>query len=168
MIGRRAFITLGGAAAAWPFEARAQQPTTVKRIGWLTTTGEQDPQHEAQRQAFHQELAKLGWTEGRNFRIDHRSTSGEDVGRARTLAREIVAAVPDVILTSGTQFTAIFKQQTSTIPIVFVTVSDPVVSGLVASFARPGGNVTGFTNVEASFVGKWLSILKDIAPGVTR
>jgi putative tryptophan/tyrosine transport system substrate-binding protein len=166
---RREFITLlGGAAAAWPLTARAQQPNAVKRIGWLSTTGEQDPQHQAQRRAFHQEFAKLGWTDGQNFRVDHRWTSGEDDSRARTLAMEVVATAPDVILTSGTQLTAIFKQQTSTIPIVFVTVADPVVSGLVASFARPGGNITGFTNVESSLIGKWLSILTDIAPGITR
>jgi len=167
---RRDFITLlgGAAAAAWPLAAMAQQPNAVKRIGWLSTTGEQDPQGQAFREAFHQEFAKLGWTDGQNFRIDYRSTSGEDDSRARTLAMEIVTTAPDVILTTGTQFTAILKQQTSMIPIVFVTVADPVVSGLVASFARPGGNITGFTNVESSFVEKWLSILKDIAPGVRR
>ena len=170
MMRRRDFITLlgGAAAAAWPLAAMAQQPNAVKRIGWLSTTGEQDPQNQAERRSFHQEFAKLGWTDGQNFRIDYRSTSGEDDSRARTLAMEIVTTAPDVILTTGTQFTAILKQQTSMIPIVFVTVADPVVSGLVASFARPGGNITGFTNVESSFVEKWLSILKDIAPGVTR
>jgi putative ABC transport system substrate-binding protein len=168
-VQRREFITLlGGAAAAWPVAARGQQPNAVKRIGWLSTTGEQDPQNPVERRAFHQEFAKLGWTDGQNFRIDYRSTSGEDDSRGRTLAMEIVATAPDVILTTGTQLTAILKQQTSTIPIVFVQVADPVLSGLVASFARPGGNITGFTNVESSFVGKWLSILKDIAPGVTR
>jgi putative tryptophan/tyrosine transport system substrate-binding protein len=160
---REVIILIGGAAAAWPLAARAQQPNAVKRIGWLSTT-----ENQAHRRVFHQELAKLGWTDGQNFRVDYRSTSGEDDSRARTLAMEIVATAPDVILTTGTQFTAILKQQTSTIPIVFVTVADPVVSGLVASFARPGGNITGFTNVESSFIGKWLSILKDLAPGVTR
>jgi putative ABC transport system substrate-binding protein len=166
---RRDFITLlGGAAAAWPLAAQAQQPNAVKRIGWLSTTGDQDPQYQAQLRAFHQEFAKLGWTDGQNFRIDYRSTSGEDDSLARTLAMEIVTTAPDVILTTGTQFTAILKQQTNTIPIVFVNVADPVVSGLVASFAHPGGNITGFTNVESTFVEKWLSILKDIAPGVTR
>jgi len=166
---RRELLTLfGGAAAAWPLAARAQQPNAVKRIGWLMTTGEQDPQNQAERRAFHQEFAKLGWTDGQNFRVDYRSTSGEDDSRARTLAAEIVTTAPDVILTTGTQLTALLKQQTNTIPIVFVHVADPVVSGLVASFARPGGNITGFTNVESSFVAKWLSILKDIAAGVTR
>ena len=168
MMRRRDFITLLGSAAAWPLAARAQQPNGVKRIGWLSTTGEQDPQNQAQRRAFHQEFAKLGWTDGQNVRIDYRSTSGEDDSRARTLAMEIVATAPDAILTTGTQFTAILKQQTNTIPIVFVNVADPVVSGLVASFARPGGNITGFTNVESSLIGKWLSILTDIAPGITR
>src|SRR5215467_15097820 len=166
---RRELLTLfGGAAAAWPLAARAQQPNAVKRIGWLMTTGEQDPQNQAERRAFHQEFAKLGWTDGQNFRVDYRSTSGEDDSRARTLAAEIVTTAPDVILTTGTQLTAILKQQTNTIPIVFLNVADPVVSGLIASFARPGGNITGFTNVESSFAGRWLSILKDIAPGVTR
>jgi len=165
---RRDFVGLVGGAAAWPLVARAQQPNAVKRIGWLWTTGEQDPQNQAQRQAFHQEFAKLGWTDGQNFRIDYRSTPGEDDSLARTLAMEIVTTAPDVILTTGTQLTAILKQQTNTIPIVFLNVADPVVSGLIASFARPGGNITGFTNVESSFAGRWLSILKDIAPGVTR
>src|SRR5262245_46522416 len=153
---RREFVGLIGGAAAWPLAVRAQQPNAIKRIGWLSTTGEQDPQNQAQRRAFHQEFAKLGWTDGQNVRIDYRSTSGEDDSRARTLAMEIVATAPDAILATGTQFTAILKQQTNTIPIVFVNVADPVVSGLVASFARPGGNITGFTNVESSFVGKWL------------
>ena len=167
---RRDFITLlgGAAAAAWPLAAMAQQPNAVKRIGWLSTTGEQDPQGQAFREAFHQEFAKLGWTDGQNFRIDYRSTSGEDDSRARTLAMEIVTTAPDVILTTGTQFTAILKQQTSMIPIVFVTVADPVVSGLVASFARPGGNITGFTTFEYAVSGKWLGALKEIAPKVNR
>src|SRR5262249_47759402 len=115
---RREFIALlgGAAAGARPVAARAQEPHAGQRNGWLSTTAEQDPQ----RQAFHQEFAKLGWTDGDNFRIDHRSTSGEDDSRARTLAMEIVTGAPDVILTTGTQLTAIMKQQTSTIPIVFV------------------------------------------------
>jgi ABC-type uncharacterized transport system substrate-binding protein len=168
-IKRREFITfLGGAAAAWPLAAKAQQPNAVKRIGWLANAADQDRQSQAQVRAFHQEFAKLGWTDGQNVRVDYRSTLVGDDSRARAVAMEIVTTAPDVILTQGTQYTAILKQQTSTIPIVFVSVADPVVSGLVASFARPGGNITGFTNVESSFVGKWLSILKDIAPGITR
>src|SRR5262245_65825439 len=102
---RRDFVGLVGGAAAWPLVAWAQQSNAVKRIGWLWTTGEQDPLNQAQRQAFHQEFAKLGWTDGQNFRIDYRSTTGDDDSRARTLAMEIVKTAPDVIVTTGTQFT---------------------------------------------------------------
>ena len=166
---RREFITLlGGAAAAWPIAARAQRGNAIKRIGWLSNPAEQDPRHQTELRAFHQELAKLGWTDGQNVLVNYRSALGGDDNRARALAMEMVTTAPDVILASSTQLTAILKQQTSTIPIVFVNVADPVVSGLVASFARPGGNITGFTNVESSLIGKWLSILKDIAPAVTR
>jgi putative ABC transport system substrate-binding protein len=166
---RRHFITLlGGAAAAWPLAASAQQPNSVKRIGWLVSAADQDPRMQARDRAFQQELAKLGWTVGQNVRIDHRTALGGDDSRARTTAMELVATDPDVIVATSTQLTAILQQQTSTIPIVFVQVADPVESGLVASFARPGGNITGFTSQESSFIGKWLSILKDIAPGITR
>jgi putative tryptophan/tyrosine transport system substrate-binding protein len=164
---RREFITLlGGAATAWPRAARAQQPNQVKRIGWLGTD-EKDPLAQAIARTFDQEMARLGWSEGQNIRVDRRGASGDDK-RIRGFVAELVGKVPDVILVQGTQATAILKQQTSTIPIVFVNVADPVASGFVASFAHPAGNITGFTSVEYSIAGKWISILKDIAPGVTR
>jgi putative tryptophan/tyrosine transport system substrate-binding protein len=165
---RREAITLLAGAAAWPLMAEAQQPNPVKRIGWLSNAPEEDLLRQGYLRAFHQELAKLGWTDGKNLRVEIRSTMGGDDSRARALAMEMVAMAPDIILTNGTQLTAILKQLTNTIPIVFANVADPVVSGLVASFAHPGSNITGFTNVESSFVGKWLSILKDMAPGITR
>jgi putative ABC transport system substrate-binding protein len=165
---RREFITLlGGAAAAWPLAARAQQTNAVKRIGWLRTEAENDPVVQPRLTAFQQELQKLGWTSGSNLQFDHRWGAGDD-SRLRAFAAELVGKGPDVILCAGTQVTAIFKQLTSTIPIVFVNVADPVASGFAASFARPGGNITGFASLEYSLAGKWLSILKDIAPSITR
>jgi putative ABC transport system substrate-binding protein len=164
---RRAFMTLlGGAAVAWPLAARGQPSSAVKRIGWLSPT-EKDHELEALYAAFPQELQKLGWTEGRNVQIDRR-WGGGDNDRVRANAQELVAQSPHIVVVVGTQATAILKQFTGTIPIVFVSVADPVASGFVASFARPGGNITGFTSVEYSVAGKWLSILKAIAPGTTR
>jgi putative ABC transport system substrate-binding protein len=164
---RREFITMiGGAAVAWPVAARAQHLNQVKQIGWLGTD-ERDPLTPTIAQAFDHEMAKLGWTVGQNIRVDRRGAPGDD-SRIRGYAAELVGKVPDIILVQGTQATAILKQQTSTIPVVFVNVADPVASGFVASFAHPGGNVTGFTSLESSFAGKWLSILKDIAPSVIR
>jgi putative ABC transport system substrate-binding protein len=163
---RREFITLLGGATAWPLAARAQQQNQVKQIGWLGTD-ERDPLTQTIAQAFDQEMAKLGWTVGQNIRVDRRGAPGDD-SRIRGYVAELVGKIPDIILVQGTQATAILKQQTSTIPIVFVNVADPVASGFVASFAHPGGNITGFTSVESSLAGKWLSILKDIAPGVSR
>jgi putative ABC transport system substrate-binding protein len=129
---------------------------------------DQDPVVQAQIRAFSEGLTKLGWKEGANFRMDYRSNLGGDAGRLRLAAAELVRAAPDVILCSGTGTTGIFQQLTSTIPIVFVNVADPVAGGFVASFARPGSNITGFTSVEFSFAGKWLSVLKDVAPGLVR
>ena len=164
---RREFITFLGGAAAWPLTARAQQANVVKRIGWLTTGVENDRQLQSLDDVFPQELQRLGWTSGRNLQI-HRSWAAGDDTRLRVLAAELVREAPDAIVCAGTQATALLKQQTSTIPIVFVNVADPVASGLTASFARPGGNVTGFTSLEYSLAGKWLGILRDIAPGITR
>jgi ABC-type uncharacterized transport system substrate-binding protein len=164
---RRSFITLlGGAAAAWPVAARAQRSNAVKRVGFLRIGAENDPVIEPRYTVLQQELQKLGWTSGRNLEVDVREAGDDD--RLRIYAAELASKAPDVIVVFNTQATAILKQQTSTIPIVFVGVADPVASGFVASFARPGGNVTGFTSVEYSFAGKWLSILKDIAPSFTR
>jgi len=167
MIRRREFITILGTAAAWPLAARAQQPNAVKRIGWLSNS-RQGFVEQVQKPAFIEELAKLGWKEGVNFRLDLRGSLDSGVEARRRVAAELVAIGPDIILCTGTPATAALQRLTSTIPIVFVNVADPVASGFVASFARPGGNITGFTSVAFSFAGKWLSILKDIAPGLVR
>jgi putative ABC transport system substrate-binding protein len=168
MMRRREFITLlGGAAAAWPLAARAQQDGRVRRIGVLTGGDENDPEAKRRISAFTQALAELGWTEGRNMRMDLRS-HGTDINRARALAQELVGLQPDIIRTAGTPATVAVKRETQTIPIVFANVSDPVASGLVARLDRPSGNVTGFANLEGSMGGKWLELLSEIAPGLKR
>jgi ABC-type uncharacterized transport system substrate-binding protein len=165
---RRAFITLlGGTAAAWPSAAWAQQVGGLRRIGALISGGENDPDSKSRISAFQGELEKLGWMQGRNLRIDRRFSAGDD-GRLRASAAELVNTAPEVIVTNGTQATAILRQLTSTIPIVFTNVADPVASNFVATFAHPAGNITGLTSEEYSLAGKWLTILKDIVPGVAR
>jgi putative ABC transport system substrate-binding protein len=167
MIGRREFITLlGGAVAAWPLAARAQQPERIRRIGALSPRAD-DPEARALLAAFLQGLAQLGWLEGRNVRIDARWGAG-DTDRIRRYAAELVALAPDVILATSTATVAPLQQATRTVPIVFASVIDPVGAGFVASLARPGGNTTGFTIYEYGISGKWLELLKQIAPGVTR
>jgi putative ABC transport system substrate-binding protein len=164
---RREFITLmGGAAVAWPLAARAQQPERIRRIGVLMSESENDPAFKAYMDAFSGGLRTLGWTEGRDTRIDIRwAPNPESIQR---FAKELVALQPELILVEGTATTAALLQQTRTIPIIFADVSDPIGSGFVASLPRPGGNVTGFINVEASIAGKWLELLKEIAPRVNR
>src|SRR5215813_10781976 len=164
---RREFITLLGGAAAWPLAARAQQPERMRRIGVLMAFAESD--HEAQSwvAAFRQELGQLGWTEGRNIEIDARWATA-DVESMKRFAKEVVALRPDLIVTIGTLATAAIQQQTSSIPIIFVLVADPVGSGFVASLPRPGGNATGFTPIVGSLGGKWVELLKEIAPRVAR
>ena len=165
---RREFISLfGGAAVAWPLAARAQPAERVRRIGILFPLAESDAEAQDAFAAFRQNLTQLGWTDGRNARIDVRWATG-DVGRIQTYAKDLVALQPDVILVRATPGAAALHQETRTIPIVFVGASDPVGSGFVASIARPGGNVTGFTNVEASVGGKWVEVLKEINPRITR
>jgi putative ABC transport system substrate-binding protein len=169
---RRAFITLlGGAAAApamlWPLAARAQQPERMRRIGVLMPLGEDDPEAQARVAAFRQGLQQLGWNDGRNVRIDYRWTAG-DVDRIRRYAVELAALAPDVILATGSPTVGPLLQATRTVPIVFVVVPDPVGAGYVDSLARPGGNATGFITYEYGISGKWLELLKQIAPGVTR
>jgi len=167
MMRRRDFVTLiGGAAVAWPLAARAQ-PARLRRIGVLMSFAESDPEGQAFVAAFREELQKLGWTDGRNIRIDTR-WAAPDVEAMQRFAQELVALQPDLILSSNTPTTAALLQQTRTIPIVFVNNADPVGSGFVASFPRPGGNVTGFTNLEPTMAGKWLELLKEIAPRVNR
>ena len=165
---RREFITLlGGTAAAWPVALRAQQPDRVRRIGVLMAAAADDPEYQARVEAFQQALGQLGWTISRNVRIDTRwATTNAD--RIRTSAAELVALAPDVILASGESTMPALRQATRTVPTVFVQVTDPVGAGLVDSLARPGGNVTGFMVFEFSLSGKWLELLKQIAPAVTR
>src|SRR5256886_6766052 len=165
---RREFITLlGGAAAAWPLAARAQQPDRIGRIGVLNPFAENDPAVQANFTAFRQALQKLGWTDGRNARIDYRWGSA-DPGRIRAQAEELVGLHPDVILVSSALALQPLLQETRSIPIVFTQIADPVGAGLVASLARPGGNITGFTVAEFSTFGKLLEVLKEVAPHGTR
>jgi len=160
-MNRRAFIALVGGAAAWPLAARAQQAERMRRVGALF--GSLDEGYLA---ALRQGLASLGWSEGRNVRIETREAGG-DLNRLRSYAGELVRLTPDVILVHGTETSRILQQETGTIPIIFTTVTDPVGSGLVASLAHPGGNITGFTNFEFSMAGKWLELLKETAPSIT-
>ena len=156
-----------GGAAAWPLAARAQQPERMRRIGVLMGAAADDPEGQARIAAFQQGLQQLGWTDGRNVRIDYRWGAG-NADDIRKYAAELVALAPDVILATGGASVAPLLQATRTVPIVFVIVADPVGAGFVDSLARPGGNATGFMQFEYSLSGKWLELLKQIAPGVTR
>jgi len=164
---RRRFITLLVATAAWPLAGRAQQSEGMRRIGVLMTFAESDQQYQANLVLFREELQKLGWAIGRNMRIDVR-WAALDADATRRFAKELVASRPDVILSNDTPTTAALLQETRTIPIVFVTVSDPVGSGFVQGFARPGGNATGFSTTEGTLGSKWLELLREIAPHVVR
>jgi putative tryptophan/tyrosine transport system substrate-binding protein len=166
-MGRREFVVLLGGAAAWPLVARAQQGEKMRRIGVLMPFAADDPEAKARLAAFYQGLRQLGWTDGRNVRIDVRWGSGEPE-RIRGYATELVVLTPDVILASTTPAMGGLQQATRTIPIVFVQVVDPVAAGFVDSLARPGGNATGFTPFEYGISGKWLELLREIAPRVTR
>jgi putative tryptophan/tyrosine transport system substrate-binding protein len=165
---RREFITLlGGAAATWPLAARAQQGDRIRRIGVLQGTSAEDPESKARRTEFEQVLQKLGWTQGRNIRIDYRFGGG-DAAIIRKLAEELVALAPDVIVSTGSFSTGALLRATHTVPVVFAIVPDPVGSGFVDSLAQPGGNATGFMQFEYGLSGKWLELLKEIAPGLKR
>ena len=165
---RREFITLlGSGAMAWPLTARAQQPEQMRRIGVLTNRAADDPDGQARLAAFKQKLQQLGWTDGGNMRIDTR-WGEDDVERARRYATELLALGPDVILASGTLSVAPLQRSSRTLPIVFVGVVDPVGGGIVDNLARPGGNATGFLVFEYSLSGKWLDLLRQVAPSVTR
>jgi ABC-type uncharacterized transport system substrate-binding protein len=165
---RREFITLlGGGAAAWPLAARAQQPRRMRRIGVLTPFPADDAEGHARLTAFTQALQQLGWTVGQNVRIDYRWGPGNPA-TMRKHATELVALEPDVILALTTAAVGPLLEASRTVPIVFVTVADPVGAGFVETLARPGGNATGFTPYEYSISGKWLELLKEIAPRVTR
>jgi putative ABC transport system substrate-binding protein len=163
----REFITLLGGVAAWPLAARAQQPEQMRRIGVLTNLVADDPEAQARVGAFLQGLQELGWAVGRNMRIEYRWGAG-DADRTRGYAAELVALAPDVILTSGASALAPLLQATRSVPVVFAQVPDPVGAGFVNSLARPGGNTTGFITYEYGLSGKWLELLTQIAPSVTR
>ena len=164
---RREFITLLGSAAAWPVAARSQQTERVRRIGVLMEYAESDSDAQARVAAFRDGLQKIGWAEGRNIKIDTRWAAA-DIELMKRFAKELVVLQPDLILTSSTPATGAMLQQTRIIPIIFVLVADPVGSGYVASLPRPGGNVTGFTPIVGSLGGKWVELLKEIAPRLAR
>jgi putative ABC transport system substrate-binding protein len=168
-VKRREFITLLGGAAAWPLAARAQQKEHVRRIGVLigSATDADDMDVQTRLAAFQQGLQQLGWTDGRNVRIEYRRGAG-NADRIRRFAAELVAFEPDVIVASGTSTAGALQQATRSVPIVLVNVADPVGAGFVESLARPGGNITGFLNFEYGLASKWLELLKQIAPGVRR
>jgi putative ABC transport system substrate-binding protein len=166
---RRDFITaIAGSAAAWPLAAHAQQPEPMRRIGVLMGFPESDSQAQSYIAALQDGLQKLGWMDGRNVRIDTRWATPAEADSMQRFAKELVALQPDLILSNTTPTTTALLQQTRTIPIVFATVADPVGSGFVAGFSRPGGNVTGFTASDDALGGKWLELLKEIAPRVAR
>jgi putative ABC transport system substrate-binding protein len=164
---RREFIAALGGAAVWPLAVRAQQGDRVRRIGVLLPWDEDDPEMKRRYSAFTQALADLGWTDGRNVRMDLR-WAGTDINRIRALAQELVGLQPDIIVTNNTAGMVALQRETRTIPIVFANVVDPVGSGFVARLDQPGGNITGFATLEASMGGKWLELLLEIAPGLKR
>jgi putative ABC transport system substrate-binding protein len=164
---RREFITALGSAAVWPFAARAQQGDRVRRIGGLIPGDENDPMVKTAASAFIQALAGLGWTDGRNVRIELRSAGG-DINRIRSLAQELAGLHPDIIVTSGTPATVALQRETRTIPIVFASVADPVATGIVPRLNQPGGNITGFALCEPTLPGKLFQLLTEIAPGLKR
>src|SRR5215510_4140022 len=167
LLRRRQFIAGIGALAAWPMVARAQQPGRLRRIGVLMSWDESDPLIKTFLSGFMQGLAELGWTDGGNVRMEVRWAGG-NVDRLRMFAKELVDLQSDVILATSTPSTAALQQATRTIPIVFAGISDPVGAGFVASLPRPGGNLTGFINMEGAFAGKWLEVLTEIAPRIRR
>jgi ABC-type uncharacterized transport system substrate-binding protein len=165
---RREFIAfLGGSTVVWPLAAYAQPSESLRRIGVLSAFAETDSEAQAWDLAFRKRLDELGWTEGRNIQIDYRWGAG-DLARVQLFARELVQLNPEVLIAVSTAATAALQRQTRTIPIVFAVVSDPIGSGFVASLNRPGGNITGFINIESSLVGKWLDLLHEIAPRLSR
>jgi putative ABC transport system substrate-binding protein len=166
-VRRREFITLLGGASAWPLTARAQQAERMRRVGVLMATAESDQEGQRYIKAFLQGLQALGWRHGRNIQIEFR-WGGADANRIQTYAAELVRLKPDVILAQNSLAVVSLQRETRTIPIVFAQLSDPVESGFVTSLARPNGNITGFTPAEFSISGKWLELLKEVAPGVTR
>ena len=167
MTSRREFITLLGGAAAWPLAARAQQGPRTRRIGVLMNFAENDPEGQARFATFVQRLKELGWIDGRNVHLDVRWAAG-DADRSRRYATEFATLAPDVILAPTSNVVAALQQATSAVPIVFVGAIDPVGAGFVETLARPGRNTTGFAAFEYAIAAKWLELLKEIAPSVTR
>jgi putative ABC transport system substrate-binding protein len=167
LLGRRAFIIALGGAAAWPLAGYAQQPERMRRLGALIAFPENDPFTRAIMTAFADALGRFGWAEGKNIRIDNRFAAG-DPTLFKTYAAELVGLAPDAILASTAPAVRALREQTRTIPIVFVFVPDPVGQGFVQSLARPGGNITGFSSYDAAIIGKWLQLLKEVVPEVTR
>jgi putative ABC transport system substrate-binding protein len=165
---RREFITLIGSTPLWSIPARAQQPDRRRRVGVLLATAQDDPETKPRLAGFREELEKFGWSEDRNLELNMRFAAAPNVDQARSLAKELVALRPDVILAQSTPITAALQQEAKDIPIVFVFVNDPIGSGFIASLARPAGNLTGLTLFEAGIAGKWLAMLKEIAPGLAR
>jgi putative ABC transport system substrate-binding protein len=164
---RREFITILGAAAVWPLAAHGQRAAGIRRLGVLMVQPEDDAGGRAELASFAQGLAEFGWIEGRNLHIDVRWRGG-DAERTGSLAKELVLLNPDLLISRSTPITAALKRETGTIPIVFVNVAEPVASGFVETLARPGGNITGLTNFEASIGGKWLQLFKQLDPGIRR
>jgi putative tryptophan/tyrosine transport system substrate-binding protein len=165
---RREFIkTIAGSVIAWPLAVRAQQGEQVRRVGMLSLLAETDPQQQTWTSAFRQRLNELGWIEGRNIHVDYRWAAGS-VDRVQLFAKELIALNPDVLVSVTTPATAALQRETKTIPIIFTDVSDPVGSGFVASLANPGGNITGFINIEGSLAGKWVELMHEVAPSVSR
>jgi putative ABC transport system substrate-binding protein len=164
---RDIFALLGVIVSNWSIATRAQQTGEKRRVGVLMNLAADDPEGQARDAAFRQALQKLGWTEGRNLLVDCRWGAG-DAGRYRKYAAELVALTPDVLLAGGGQVVEPLRQVARTVPIVFTNTNDPITLGYVASLARPGGNITGFSNIDYGFSGKWLELLKQISPGVTR
>jgi len=165
---RRAFITLLGGAATWPLAARAQQPGRIRRIGVVMGLAEDDPEAKARLAGFRQGLERRGWSEGRNVSIYARFPADSSTERLQVLARELIALQPDVVFAQTTPIVTALQRETRTIPIVFANIADPIGSGFVASLKRPGGNITGLMLFEASVTGKWLAMLKEIAPRLER
>jgi putative ABC transport system substrate-binding protein len=167
-VRRREFITLiGGAATAWPLAARAQQAGAVRRVGVLMNFAANQPEGQAELATFMQALRQLGWNEGQNLRVDVRWNAG-DVELAKIYAAQLIGLMPDVIVAASTINLAMFQQATNSVPIVFVAVTDPVEQGIVPSLTHPGGNITGFSNLESSIGGKWLNLLKQVSPDLMR
>jgi ABC-type uncharacterized transport system substrate-binding protein len=165
---RREFITLLGGAAAWPLSARAQQPDRIRRVGVLIGLAEDDPDSTPRLVAFQQGLEKLGWSEGRNIHLDVRFALPANEQQVQMLVKELLALSPDVVVAQSTAPTAAFRRESRNVPIVFIAVGDPVGAGFIANLARPGSNLTGLTMYEGSVAGKWLAMLKEIDPRVTR